>query len=59
MIRVNDQPSEWEPGLTVAGLLVRQGFAPTIAAVWINDEFVRRVDLRRRRFPTASMSPSC
>lgn len=51
MIRVNDEPSEWEPGLTVAGLLARQGYAPTIVAVWINDEFVRRQDYAQTPVP--------
>ena len=44
MIRVNDEGVEHEPGLTVAALLVRQGFAAAMVAVWVNDEFVRRSD---------------
>ena len=42
MIRVNDEPAEYELGLTVSTLLAREGLAVTMVAVWINEEFARR-----------------
>jgi sulfur carrier protein len=42
MIRVNDEPAEYLPGTTVADVLRLQGFAPTMVAVWIDDELVSR-----------------
>jgi thiamine biosynthesis protein ThiS len=42
MICVNDEPADYEPGLTVARLLVRQGYAVAMVAVWINDDLVAR-----------------
>ncbi|MCX6550068.1 MAG: sulfur carrier protein ThiS [Acidobacteria bacterium] len=42
MIHLNDEPVAWEPGLTLATLLARQGYAAPTVAVWLNDEFVAR-----------------
>ena len=51
MISVNDEPAEYEPGLTVATLLARHGFATAMVAVWVHDEFVRRSDYAQAPVP--------
>jgi thiamine biosynthesis protein ThiS len=42
MITVNDEPVEYEPGMTVADLLRRQDVAVTMLAVWLDGELVPR-----------------
>jgi thiamine biosynthesis protein ThiS len=42
MIRVNDEQADHYFGMTVAALLRDRGYETVMAAVWINDEIVRR-----------------
>ncbi len=42
MIRVNEKTVPYEPGMTVADLLKREGVSSAIAAVWMNDRIVPR-----------------
>ena len=42
MIRVNDEPADYHPGMTVAELLRERGYATAMVAVWIDDEIVPR-----------------
>jgi sulfur carrier protein len=42
MIRVNDEPADLSPDMTVAKLLLERGYATAMVAVWIDDEIVPR-----------------
>jgi len=42
MIRVNDEPADYDPGMTVAEVLRKCGYATAMVAVWIDDEIVPR-----------------
>jgi len=42
MIRVNDEPADYDPGMTVAEVLRKYGYAAAMVAVWIDDEIVPR-----------------
>jgi thiamine biosynthesis protein ThiS len=44
MIRVNDEPADYHPGITVADVLRTFGYAAATVAVWIEDEIVPRGD---------------
>jgi sulfur carrier protein len=42
MIRVNDEPADYRPGMTVADVLRTFGYTAATVAVWIDDEIVPR-----------------
>lgn len=42
MIQVNEKTIAYEPGMTVADLLKKEGVSSAIAAVWMNDRIVPR-----------------
>lgn len=42
MLQVNDEPLEYEPGMTVETILQRKNYKFRMLAVWIDGEFVAR-----------------
>ena len=54
MVRVNDEPVDHEPGLTVGRLLERQGLGATMVAVWIDDRLIRRAEYHTCPIPDGS-----
>jgi sulfur carrier protein len=42
MLIVNDEPLEYDPGMTVADVLKKKNYIWRMLAVFINGEFVRR-----------------
>jgi len=44
MIRVNDEPADYHPGMTVADVLRTFGYVAATVAVWVDDQIVPRGD---------------
>jgi sulfur carrier protein len=42
MLQVNDEPLEYEAGMTVESILKRKNYKFRMIAVWINGEFIPR-----------------
>ena len=42
MLQVNDQPLEYDPGMTVEDILKKKNYVFRMLAVWIDGEFVAR-----------------
>ena len=42
MIQVNDEPLDFEPGITVADVLKKRGFVSRMLAVWVDGDLVPR-----------------
>ncbi len=42
MLTVNDEPLDYEAGMTVADVLKKRNFVWRMLAVWVNGEFVPR-----------------
>jgi thiamine biosynthesis protein ThiS len=42
MLSVNDEPLDYEPGMTVADILKRRNYVWRMLGVFVNGEFVRR-----------------
>jgi len=51
MLIVNDEPLEYEPGMTVADVLKRRNYIWRLLAVFINGEFVQRGTYDRTPVP--------
>lgn len=51
MLQVNDEPLEYEPGMTVETILQRKNYKFRMLAVWINGEFVPRGTYDRAPVP--------
>ena len=42
MLQVNDEPLEYEAGMTVESIIKRKNYKFRMIAVWINGEFIPR-----------------
>jgi sulfur carrier protein len=42
MLTVNDEPLEYDPGMTVEDVLKKRNYTFRMLAVWVNGEFVKR-----------------
>jgi thiamine biosynthesis protein ThiS len=51
MIRVNDEPADYHPGMTVADVLRVFGYAAATVAVWVDDQIVPRGDFDTNVLP--------
>jgi sulfur carrier protein len=51
MLQVNDEPLDYEPGMTVEDILKRKNYKFRMIAVWINGEFVPRGTYDRTPVP--------
>lgn len=51
MLRVNDEPLEYDPGMTVDDILKKKNYKFRMLAVWIDGEFVPRGTYDRAPVP--------
>jgi sulfur carrier protein len=51
MLTVNDQPLEYDDGMTVADVLRKKDYKHRMLAVWVNGEFVKRGTYDRTPVP--------
>jgi len=42
MLTVNDEPLDYDPGMTVEDVLKKRNYTFRMLAVWVNGEFVKR-----------------